>query len=81
MGYSIHVKAVSRVSLKFTKTIKDMNTQITADPKLYIGIDIHKRSVITSYSIHYTKLYENGINAWCMPVYKTGYNACSCSGF
>src|SRR5690606_25562182 len=32
------------VSLKFTKTIKGMKTVPTAQPKLYIGIDIHKRS-------------------------------------
>jgi len=44
MNYSIDEKAVSRVSLKFTINYQDMNTQITAVPKLYIGIDIHKRS-------------------------------------
>src|SRR5690606_34205793 len=44
IAYSIHEKAESPVSLKFTKTIKDMKTEPTAQPKLYIGIDIHKRS-------------------------------------
>lgn len=44
MNYSIHEKAVDPVSLKFTIKSKDMKTVPTTQPKLYIGIDIHKRS-------------------------------------
>lgn len=44
MDYSIDEKAASSLSLKFTIKSKDMKTELTAQPKLYIGIDIHKRS-------------------------------------
>ena len=44
MSYSIDEKAVSQVSLKFTKTIRYGIRQTAALPKLFIGIDIHKRS-------------------------------------
>jgi hypothetical protein len=42
--FSIHEKAVSQVSL-IKQKIDIMDTQLTAGlPKLYIGIDMHKRS-------------------------------------
>ena len=44
MSYSIDEKAACPLSLIYSKILKDMNTEHTARPKLFIGIDIHKRS-------------------------------------
>lgn len=43
IAYSIYVKAACLLSFKDTKT-KDLKTKHTARLKLFIGIDIHKRS-------------------------------------